>query len=447
MKVSNYNFFFANEYEDDKYIAYNSLSNSLALIDSEKYKQYLDFEKNGVQINDKKLVEDLKKGSFILNDGVDELLIIRHNMYAAKFDKSSFGLTIAPTSDCNFRCTYCYERDAINNCYMNEETENNIVKMLKNRAAYISNFNVMWYGGEPLLAVNILKRLSEKFIKICNDNNIAYNAGIITNGYNLTKKNWEILKECKVDFIQITIDGDEKTHNERRIYKNGKATFNKIISNLINLKDEIIPVSLRINVDKTNFSKTEEVLKIISYNGLTDVVRPYLAKVENYNNCCDESNCLSVNEFESLNMAFMELMEVNGYKVEGTKKYRYPTRKNVICTCDKFESYTINADGEVYKCWNDIGKGKYSINNINDSDNVKFNQIYLDYIMFDPTVNEKCSKCKYIAICMGGCPNKRINSPEQVCEEIMYKFEDRLKSLTYKLMMEKNISKESIAFK
>lgn len=444
MKASNYNFFIPYDYEKNKYIAYNALSNSLALIEEDKYKKYLDFESSNIEIDDEKLLEDLAKGSFIIDDNLDELKVISHDMYRTRFNTTHLSLTIAPTSDCNFRCSYCFEKNAINSCYMSEDTENSIVKMLENRSGLINNFHVTWYGGEPLLAVDTIKRLSERFIKICDDNKINFSATIVTNGYNLSRKNWTILKYCKVTTIQITVDGDEETHNKRRPLVGNLPTFDKIIKNLVDLKDDIIPVTLRINIDKTNINQIEKVLETLKENNLTNAVIPYLARVDNFNDCFDDNYCLRSNEFKDIVERFCEKMQEYGYSAENSKKYSYPRRLDCVCGCDVLESYVINADGEMYKCWNDIGKKDISIGNVSNNFTGP-NKLYLDYMMHDPTLDEKCSKCKFLPICMGGCSSKRLSNPYYVCDDTKYKFQERLNNIALQIKSKINKDKEKIS--
>jgi len=431
MKVSRYNFFIP--YENGKYIAYNSLSNAMALVSDKKYQIYLEFEKNNVPIEDKEFIKELKKGSFLIEDDLNELEIIRLNMYKERFNTSSLDLTIAPTSDCNFRCIYCYEKDAINCTYMSQEIEDCLIKILNNRSKNLSKFNVTWYGGEPLLAVDTIERLSEKFIKICDDSNIIYTATIVTNGYNLTKKNLDILKKCKIKGVQITIDGNAEIHDKRRFLKGGYPTFNKIISNICDLNAEKMPITLRINLDKSNFDKTECVLKILSEKQLIDRVFPYVAKVDNFNNCYNDVNCLSSMEFNKYENEFIKLMVNYGYEKEDILKHKLPKRINCVCGCDKFESYVINADGEMYKCWDDIGKSNSSIGNIKNN-NIVLNKIYLDYIMFDPTTDLECIQCKYLPICMGGCAKLRTDKTKSICDIKKYNF--NLKLINTALYME-----------
>ena len=57
---------------------------------------------------------------------------------------------------------------------MSEATQEAIVKFVESEAPHLESFTVTWYGGEPLLALDIIESLSLKFIDICKKNDIAY---------------------------------------------------------------------------------------------------------------------------------------------------------------------------------------------------------------------------------------------------------------------------------
>lgn len=60
------------------------------------------------------------------------------------------SLIIAPTLDCNFRCPYCFED--LKKIYMTKGTVNAIKNFVRNKIKNgVTNLNVSWYGGEPLL--------------------------------------------------------------------------------------------------------------------------------------------------------------------------------------------------------------------------------------------------------------------------------------------------------
>ena len=45
------------------------------------------------------LLNDLKKGSFLIEEDIDELELVRYNISRSRFSTSTLSLTIAPTSD------------------------------------------------------------------------------------------------------------------------------------------------------------------------------------------------------------------------------------------------------------------------------------------------------------------------------------------------------------
>ncbi len=188
MKSSIYNFFLEDVIEDNKIIAYNSRTGALALINKVDFLKFNNFAKYGKNIDDEKLLNDLKYGGFVVDSKTNELNLIKLKSRNDRYDKSTLMLTIAPTSDCNFRCVYCYEKNSIKQSYMNDNTKLNILEYIREQSINLKKINVTWYGGEPLMNFNIIEDLTEEILKICQNKNIHYSANIVTNGYLLTKK-------------------------------------------------------------------------------------------------------------------------------------------------------------------------------------------------------------------------------------------------------------------
>lgn len=425
MKASHYNFFFPYEEDENKLIAYNSRSNALALIEKQKYNKFMAFCNEGEEISDNELVQSLKNGLFIIDDGVNELDSIRFNMLVNRYSATGLSFTIAPTSDCNFSCIYCYEKGGIKPVYMNEATQVKVVELLKSKVKTITNFHVSWYGGEPLMAFDIVEKLSKKFIEICDENEINYSADIITNGYLLSRDKIEILNKYRVNLMQITIDGLPETHNKRRPLTNGSETFNEIFSNLKNNIDILPDVSLRVNIDRSNLSAGKQIFDLIKEKHMEHKVHPYIGKTSNDNNCYDSPDCLSMNEFS-----------VEDYKLSTEESRdilsRYPSIKTSFCGADNMSVYVIGADGELYKCWSDIGFKERSFGNINDNFGIA-NKALLDYMLFDPTLSETCSKCKLLPVCMGGCPLRRLSEIDDKCSVYKYMLENYLGHISKRL--------------
>lgn len=413
MKASNYNFAFPYGEQSDQTIFYNSRTNALALIENEKYDAYKAFCENGTTIADERLVQDLTYGGFLVDSEVEELDLIRYALLQSRFSGTHLGLTIAPTSDCNFRCVYCYEKDSLRPSTMTEDIQKAVVDYVKRLAPTIADLHISWYGGEPLLALDIIERLTNEIYEICEENKVSYSASIVTNGYLLKPEVAKKLGELHVSGIQVTLDGSKEQHDQRRPLKGGQPTFDGIISNLKESKNDLpCRVAVRVNVDKQNVSQVDEVLKILSENDLNEVTSVYLGMVENSNDIYQDSKCFCVEEFSEVDYDFKMR---NGVSIVGS----YPNIVHNVCSADSVSGLVIDSDGMIYKCWNEIGAKEKAVGNLLDSA-VGSQRVVLDYLLYDPTRDQECKDCKYLPICMGGCPHRRQYAPQIRCTTHKY---------------------------
>jgi len=111
MKPSRYNYFF--EVDGQAILAYNAFTTALAKLSAEEFARLREFcaEPREDWFGDRSLdafQEDLTKAGFLISDDQNELEQLRLVHVALKERQQAMGLTIVPTLDCNFRCTYCF---------------------------------------------------------------------------------------------------------------------------------------------------------------------------------------------------------------------------------------------------------------------------------------------------------------------------------------------------
>ena len=104
--------------------------------------------------------------------------------YYDKIYDKMLSLTIMPTELCNFRCRYCYEK--FEKGKMQEDIYKGIVKYLQKNLSSYSGLDISWFGGEPLLALDIIEKMSTDIYELCKLLKKPYMAGMTTNGYLLT---------------------------------------------------------------------------------------------------------------------------------------------------------------------------------------------------------------------------------------------------------------------
>lgn len=211
MKLSRYNI---EKKEDKSCLIYNTVTSAILELDTDYEKSYYEM-KEGKKCSKPDLESALLEGGMLVEDDKDEFaeLLIRNKI--ERFADSNLTLTIAPTMACNFCCPYCYEkgREYIT---MSETVQDQLTSQLKEKYQHIHELTVSWYGGEPLLAIETIEKLTKK-IKSVLPLGCKYNADMVTNGYKLTRRVAEKLKDMDIHYIQVTLDGSKQAHDSRRI--------------------------------------------------------------------------------------------------------------------------------------------------------------------------------------------------------------------------------------
>lgn len=429
MKSSRFNIIIDPKDSNSKKILFNSYSCSLAIVD----KDFLELIENIDKINQNTLskkqqdiLETAITQKFIVNTNFDELQDYKDKRNFQKYSSEILNLTIAPTLNCNFKCTYCYE---INKSWtMTNIIMNKLVDFVKINLKNIKKLNVAWYGGEPLMCKNTIDILSKKFLKICEENNIEYNAFIVTNGSLITDEIVNMFNKINIKKIQITLDGDKVTHNSRRISKNGQDYFDCIINNINKLLQAKLNVTIRINIDKTNINNLDGLFKTLSKKLISKSVKINFAQVIAHTKACKciSSHCYTTQEFS--NKLFQLHKYIIKYGFEKTNPLKYPTPKYNYCSAEISNAYVIDALGNIYKCWNEIGNTKYSIGNIQSCISYLNNNEHNLWLQNNRIENDKCINCPILPICAGGCPHKPVvENANPICDTYKYNLNQILK--------------------
>lgn len=418
MKESKYNIIL--KIDRNKYAIFNTLTGALAIMSESNYKCLCDWQNCNAEISDKRFMEGLLYGGFIIEDSFNEINSLKFKMLKSRFNTDTLALTIAPTSDCNFRCTYCYEKDSFKFPPMQKNVQDAIMRFVQEKIETINRFSITWYGGEPLLCFDIIERMSKSFKEMCQKNSVKYGAGIITNGYLLSKDVCSKFPELSINSVQVTLDGDQEQHDSRRPLKNGQGSFSMIIENLKQCKG-VLPykIALRVNIDKKNSSAIEKVSSIIRNEGLEDTVFPYLAKVHPSNGCCVDTDCYNTEDFSDI---FYQFEKERGNDLFSL----YPKLRSNYCGADAINSFVIDAEGNLYKCWNDIGFPQRVVGSlVNNESAINNNSVLIDYLLYDVSEDSECAQCRFLPLCMGGCPSKRLQGLDR-CEQVKHYLKEYL---------------------
>lgn len=173
------------------------------------------------------------------------------------------------TTDCNLKCTYCYEeksRNTLNNsnlCTV-EDIDDFLKEICVREREKTSTIVIM--GGEPLLTFDLVQYTILSCMRIPNK---GFGISLVTNATLLTDSKIKILKslmEKGKDFnvnisLEISYDGSGQ---KNRIFKNGKSTKELIEQKLKKLEEYNIPFKISYTVHDGNYNNVlEDVITIL----------------------------------------------------------------------------------------------------------------------------------------------------------------------------------------
>lgn len=412
MKLSRYAIPFE---KNGTYLLYFSRTNAFYALNSQLYKFLVKLKEsaNELQVD---TADDticfLMKENIIIHDTEDQDYIdsLLATNQITEFGNPDLRLTITPTLQCNLRCPYCFEESKPLG-FMSSETIDKLYSFVDEHV-YAKTYSITWFGGEPLLGLKQMKAVTEKLQQLKDKNLLG--TSIVTNATLLNDEAIEFFQHYPLSTMQITLDGNKEQHDSKRYNAAGKGSFDMILNN-VDRAISALPntrFSFRINVDNTNRESFIEVANMLKDRYHEHKNMTFYAGILRANKGCESEQFFSTKD----HIEFAKQV----YNAGLSNDLLYPAYKSKGCTATCTSSYVIGPLGEIYLCWEHVGKKDKIVGNI--ADKQLSNPILRNRFLIHGTClnDEKCLKCALLPICTGGCPNKRIenlyeNSDHNLC--------------------------------
>lgn len=429
MKTSMFTFHFLDDNED--LVLYNSYlgKDGIRVIGKQMKDQVLAWLENPPEECTNEVFMHLYKLGYFLEDKVDEKKR-RENLMQEHLCDPELDLTIHTTKACNFRCQYCcldFESKS-----MSTEVQNRIVTHVKKNIGMYSGVSVSWFGGEPLLEMGVIDNISKNLIDICKRARKRYSAFITTNGYLLNDRNLQILLKNRVYGFTVTIDGLRDLHDQQRFLADGTGTFDVIINNLLNIKNnyksEAIRVNIRSNVTSDILERIDEYYDF--FNQLFGDDKRFSIFVKPVGDWGGDR----VKKMEDTLIDTKEvgyIYDILAQKAQNTGGLKFAANTSDLrcgggsCPARNRYKFTIGVDGNVNKC--DDSSIEDAVGVIDDKGNLNIDMDkHMSWISHGTVLNEKCDNCFYSCNCFGSfCPKWSIHKGDVSCALDI----DELKSL------------------
>ena len=398
MKPSRYNIFLQKE---GRRFVFNQLASAILEVDESLFCCLQNEDLSLIPLN---VQNELAMSSILVDDDLNEENVVSFRVLDSRMAKSSVRVTIMPTLDCNFSCWYCYEKHK--KSMMSEEAVCSILRFCESEILKPStrNFHLDWFGGEPLLYFNeVVEPIATRIMNLCEENGVKFLHSITTNGYLINSEMIQRLKSLKLRSYQITLDGSAQYHNKTRFSATDKNSYSAIVSNVINLCQEIEDIDMMVRINYTPKN-------IIS---LEDIANDFPLEIRN-----------KILLFPQLVWQFKKNINAITERIKDVLKfykecgYKSRTDNLTVCQCyaESIAQYVINYDLSVYKCTARDFSANHSVGSIKNGVFLP-NSHYFDYSIRSDVEKEECRGCKLLPSCFGRCVQKRVENSVYNCDK------------------------------
>ncbi|MDQ1328519.1 MAG: uncharacterized protein QG641_1804 [Candidatus Poribacteria bacterium] len=413
-------------------ILHNSYMGAIAYIPADQTANIEKFIFQGITEDDldDKALKELCDGGFFISSSLDEQKLVSELLYKER-ELMEFNIIIMPHENCNFRCTYCYESH--NRGKMNQDTISGLKILVDHKAKEYQRINISWFGGEPLLAKDVIYELSKSFINSCEKNKILYKSDMTTNGYFLTPRVVDSLLNHEIKSFQVTLDGPETTHDNTRKLANGGKTYKRILGNLINMhnSDAEFHVTIRVNFNYDSIPLMDQFFFEISNYFANDprfslYFRP-IGKWGGKNDAnletCDEKYSTSVK-------AGLTERHIKFGFSDKTIKGFLGSHGNV-CYAAKNSSIVVGCDGTIYKCTLGFDDPRNQVGKLTRDGQMLIDQSKWDlWVKIDDKDISGCIQCPFIPSCQSRhCPRSAMELKRVVCPMTKAEYESMVRAV------------------
>jgi uncharacterized protein len=377
----------------------------------------------------------MRRDRFVVPDKEDELHSVLTENTRASAEATELVQVIQPSAACQLGCFYCGQDHS--SISLAEHRQDALLRRIKGRlnaakerGVPYHDFNVGWFGAEPLLGMKAIRRLSPKLLQLAEDFQCDYSARIITNGIRLTPAlARELYDTHAVSYIEITLDGTQAQHDLRRFTKAGKGSFDKIFENLKavaadqDLKFELV---IRSNVDASNADQIPELIDLLADNGIHQRAKLYFSPVYSWGNDA-HAGSLPPEIYAERETEWFAQMLRRGYVVD-----LLPSRHPVVCLAVQRGARVTDAFGTEFNCTEvpyvpAYGTpNSYAVGDVEDeADPVSplFFQSWYEDIA--ESKYSSCASCRILPVCGGACP-KAWHDGNPPCPSTKLNIEDRM---------------------
>lgn len=332
---------------------------------------------------------------------------------AGKLKEKSSGIVKAlclhVAHTCNLNCSYCFASQGKyhgNRAVMSYEVGKRALDFLVENSGTRRNLEVDFFGGEPLMNFDVVKRLVAYARSIEKEKNKNFRFTLTTNGV--------LIDDDVIDFankemsnVVLSLDGRKEVNDRFRVDKDGNGSFDKIVPLFQKLVEKRGGKNYYMRGTFTHYNPDFlNDIKAMLDLGFTELsMEPVVCKSDDPSALTEADRELVKSQYEDL----AKLMIERRNQGKPFTFYHYmidlkggPCIYKRVSGCGSGTEYmAVTPWGDLYPCHQFVGEEKFKLGNVFDG--VTNKAIQDEFAACNVYAREECANCWARLYCAGGC--------------------------------------------
>lgn len=356
-------------------------------------------------------IEELKKQELLFTEDT-------YQEYITDFKKRQTvvkALCLHIAHDCNLACRYCFAEEGEyhgRRALMSFEVGKKALDFLIANSGNRRNLEVDFFGGEPLMNWDVVKRLVEYGRSQEEKFNKNFRFTITTNGVLL---NDEIMEFCNREMgnVVLSLDGRREVNDRMRPFRNGKGSYDLIVPKFQKFAESRNQDKyyVRGTFTRHNLDFAKDVLHFADLGFKQISVEPVVAPADEPYSIREEDIPVILQQYDELAKEYIKRKK----EERGFQFFHFmidlnqgPCVAKRLSGCGSGTEYlAVTPWGDLYPCHQFVGNEAFLLGNVDTG--VTNTAVRDEFKLCNVYAKDKCRECFARFYCSGGCAANAFN--------------------------------------